>query len=96
MTETTKAPPTPATEDKPTPDPSNHAVEICGEAYERAYKAARRQSESKLFAADQAEKAFCKALPALSGHKNIRDFIACVAYGMLIKAITGPDGARLL
>jgi hypothetical protein len=35
-------------------------------------------------------------MPQLSGQENIRDFIACVAYGMLIKAITGPDGARLL
>jgi hypothetical protein len=96
MTETTQAPPAPTTESIPTPDPENHPVKICGEAYERAYKAARRQSESKLFAADQAEKAFCKAMPQLSGQENIRDFIACVAYSMLIKAITGPEGARLL
>jgi hypothetical protein len=35
-------------------------------------------------------------MPQLSGQESIRDFIACVAYGMLIKTIAGPDGARLL
>ena len=40
--------------------------------------------------------AFCKAMPQLSGQENIKDFIACVAYGILIKAIPGPEGARLL
>lgn len=34
--------------------------------------------------------------PPLSGADNIRDFIACVAHGMLIAAIEGPAGARLL
>jgi hypothetical protein len=35
-------------------------------------------------------------MPPLSGHENIRDFIACVAQGILIEAISGSDGARLL
>jgi hypothetical protein len=35
-------------------------------------------------------------MPPLSGPENIRDFIACVAHAMLIGAILGPDGARLL
>jgi len=96
MTETTQATPAPTGEDKPSPDDSNPAVKICSEAYERAYKAARRQSDSKLYAVDQAEMAFRKAMPKLSGQENINDFIACVAYGMLIKAIEGPEGARLL
>ena len=96
MTESTQAPPAPTGEDKPIPDTSNPAVKICSEAYDRAYKAARRKSESRLYAKDQAEMAFCKAMPQLSGPENINDFIACVTYGMLIKAIPGPEGARLL
>lgn len=96
MTETTQTPPAPTAEDKPSPVPSNPAVETCSKAYTRAYKAARKQSPGILHAEDEAEKAFCKAMPPLSGQENIRDFIACVAYGMLIKAIPGPDGARLL
>jgi hypothetical protein len=43
-----------------------------------------------------AHKAFQKALPPLTGLKNIQNFIACVAHGMLIGAILDPDGARLL
>ena len=35
-------------------------------------------------------------MPPLSGHENICDFIACVAHGILIEAISGSDGARLL
>jgi hypothetical protein len=35
-------------------------------------------------------------MPSLSGPDNIRDFIACVAHGMLIGAIRDTDGARLL
>ncbi len=96
MSETALALPAPTIEQKPAPHPENHAVELCTQAYERAYKAAKRQSDSKSYADGQSEMAFRKAMPRLSGQENIRDFIACVAYGMLIKAITGPDGARLL
>ena len=96
MPETTQAPSTPTDDRKATPDLTNSAVKICCQAYERAHKAAKRVSQSQLFAADQAQKAFCKAMPTLNGPESIHDFIACVAYGMLIKTIAGPDGARLL
>jgi hypothetical protein len=43
-----------------------------------------------------AHKAFQKSLPPLTGVENIRNFIACVAHGMLVGAILSPDGARLL
>lgn len=35
-------------------------------------------------------------LPTLDRADAVRDFIACVAVGMLLGAITGADGARLL
>jgi hypothetical protein len=91
MTETAQA-----TEDKSSPVSTNPAVETCCKAYARAFKAARKESDSRLHALDEGEKAFCNAMPPLSGYENIRDFIACVAQGMLIKAIPGSDGARLL
>lgn len=92
MSETTQAPPAPTEEDKPTPDSSNPAVETCSKAYARAYRAAKKESPSRLNAEERAEMAFRKAMPQLSGQENIRDFIACVAYGILIKAIEGPEG----
>jgi hypothetical protein len=91
MTETTQT-----VEEKSTPDTTNRAVETCCKAHARALKAAKKQSDSQSFAADQAEKAYRKAMPTLSGSENIRDFIACVVRGMLIDAIPNPVGSRLL
>ena len=91
MTETAQA-----VEGKSSPNPINQAVKACCKAHAHAFKAAKKQGESQSFAADQAEKAFRKAMPPLSGDQNIRDFIACVVRGMLIDAIPNPDGARLL
>jgi hypothetical protein len=96
MSETTQPPPAPAAQENANPAPANPAVNLCAQAYERAYKAAKRQKDSELYAEGKAEMAFCKAMPQLSGQENIKDFIACVAYGILIKAIPGPEGARLL
>jgi hypothetical protein len=91
MTETT-----PEAEGKPTPVSANPAVVRCCEAYACAYKDAKKQGKSDNGASLYAEKAFRAAMPLLSGSENIRDFIACVAHDMLIGAIAGPDGARLL
>lgn len=43
-----------------------------------------------------AAQAYRQNLPALDSVDAIRDFIACVAQGMLLGAIPRPDGARLL
>jgi hypothetical protein len=43
-----------------------------------------------------ANKAFRDAMPPLVGLQNIRDFIACVACGLLKEAISGLDAPRLL
>jgi hypothetical protein len=91
MTETT-----PDAEDKTAPVSSNLAVVRCCEAYVLAYKDAKKQERSDYGASLFAAKAFRAAMPSLSGSDNIRNFIACVAHGMLLGAIEGPDGARLL
>ena len=91
MTETAHA-----VEEKSSPKTTNQAVEACCKAHARAFKAAKKRSDSKSFAAEQAEKAFRAAMPPLSGDQNIRDFIACVVRGMLIDVIPGPVGSRLL
>jgi hypothetical protein len=58
--------------------------------------AAKDQGKGNIFASLQGAEAYRKVLPPLSGHQNICDFIACVAHGMLIEAISGADGSRLL
>jgi hypothetical protein len=44
----------------------------------------------------EAARAYRNAMPPLVGSRNIRDFIACAAHGMLIGAIDGAEGARFL
>lgn len=77
------------------PAAENLAVARCCEAWTLTFQeTARREGEA--VATVEAEQAYRKAMPPLSGAGNIRDFIACTAHGMLIGAIGGPDGARLL
>ena len=40
--------------------------------------------------------AYCNAMPRPFGASNIREFIACVLYGMFVDIISGPKGKRLL
>ncbi len=76
--------------------PINAAVLRCCEAAERARRdvlSGRSRSGSADLAADEA---YAKAMPPLRGAGNIRDFIACVAYGMLTNSIMESSGAKLL
>ena len=50
-----------------------------------------------LFASSvRADEAYRKALPELVGYENIRDFIACVTYGMAHCNVTAFQGTKLL
>jgi hypothetical protein len=77
-------------------DSANPSVAHCCQAYNDAMQAARAQGESQYGSTQAAERAYRNAMPPLSGADNIRDFIACVAHGMLLEAIKGSDSARLL
>jgi hypothetical protein len=37
---------------------------------------------------DRAENAYLDAMPDLAGYQNIRDFIACVSYGVISGALS--------
>jgi len=74
----------------------NPAVDRCCQAYANGLEAAKAKEKSDFASEREAQHAYRSALPPLSGADNIRDFIACVAHGMLIAAIEGPAGARLL
>ena len=89
----------------PAPIPSSHAsspasanaaVARCCDAWTLACNAASASGKGQISATFEGEEAYRKAMPPLSGGDNIRDFIACAAHGMLIGAIQGPDGSRLL
>ena len=52
--------------------------------------------ESEYFAPSKAAEAYRAALPPLTSRENCRDFIACVAQGLLLGAIAEKDGGKLL
>jgi hypothetical protein len=76
------------------------ALKRCCAAWKRAYDAyleGKDGSEfTEVFAAHDAGPAFYKAMPPLVGYENIRDFIACVAHGILIEAISEKRANQLL
>lgn len=69
-------------------------------AWERVYNAflAEKGDDemARVFAADRAAPAYCKAMPPLAGHENICDFIACAAHGILLEAIPEKRANQLL
>ncbi len=86
---------TPRAEADFSPSLTNPAVALCSEMWERAHRVALEKSRN-LYAAERcANIAFRLALPALSGHQNICDFIACVGYGILLGAIKEKNAGKL-
>jgi hypothetical protein len=82
--------------DQSSPASANPAVARCCEAWSRLYHAELAKGHAWPFAGFDAGKAYRNAMPTLSGYENIRDFIACAAHGMLIGAISGDEGTKLL
>jgi hypothetical protein len=78
-------------------DPSvNAAILRCCEAAECARQDVLSGRNCSRTASMAAREAFAKAMPPLHGAANIRDFIACVAYGMLANHFPDSSGAKLL
>jgi hypothetical protein len=90
----------PATSPEPfdpsSPSAANAAVARCTQTYKAALQAAADEGQGKWESESAAKAAYRDVMPPLSGPKNIRDFIACIAQAMLIDAIHGSDAARLL
>jgi len=76
----------------PTPDP----VQICASAFHRAYSAEKEKGINEYDAAKKGSEAYRNAIPRLTSYANLRDFIACVTYGMLCHVIPNNDGTKLL
>jgi len=81
----------PATKFSPGPGPSTSnpkaALKRCCAAWQRAFNAfeegALGESIDHIFAAKDAGKAYCNAMPLLTGYEGVRDFIACAAQAAL-------------
>ena len=74
----------------------NPAVALCYKSYSRALEEAEEQGRGRAAATLLAREIYRKAMPPLSGRENIRDFIACIAHGMLLRIIDSTEGTRLL
>ena len=92
--------PSPALPIGPEPKPTRSALKRCCAAWKRSFDAFMEDAPpsgfNKLYASQEASEAYRKAMPQLSGHDGIRDFIACTARGVLIEAITPKQSAQLL
>lgn len=75
---------------------ANPAVARCSAIWRRVYAEQTENGETSGAAAFMADRAYCNAMPPLSGQQNIGDFIACVAHGILIDAISANNAAKLL
>ena len=75
---------------------ANPAVARCCDAFNRTYKVNIAINQTKPAAVECAAAAFCEAMPPLVGYDNIRDFIACVAQGILLGAIESSRSSKLL
>lgn len=76
------------------------ALKRCRAAWQRAYNSTMaangNRSSEEWCAVDNARRAYCNALPLLYGYEGIRDFIACVAHGIVIEAVPPEKTGQLL
>jgi hypothetical protein len=96
MTEAIETTPAPNAAEEPIAAPENPAIARCMSAWTRAYKAEKAIKNDHYEAIRKGNHAYCNSMPRLSGYDNIRDFIACVAHGMLIRVIDWDYSTKLL
>jgi len=86
----------PQTLDPSTPAATNPAIARCLQAYTDARKAALSAKKDEWDTNRDAKATYRNAMPPLTGARNIRDFVACVAHAIVLNAIDGSDATRLL
>lgn len=75
---------------------SNSAIARCADAYQQARKASLAKNTSRFSAHEAGVEAYKRAFPPLRGSENIRDFVACVARGILLRIFDDRVASRLL
>jgi|GEM_PF-3583067 len=84
------------TVDKSNPSFSNPAVAHCFKAWKKAFRAQINADEGEFTAFLRAGETYRAAMPPLSTTDGCLDFIACVAQGILLGAISEKDSGKLL
>jgi hypothetical protein len=85
-----------ATDSEPVAANQNPAIARCYAAFQKTYHTAFGRKADGHDAHNKGKLAFREALPPLISRTNIRNFIACVTYGLAIELISSGDGMRLL
>jgi len=96
MTDVNQTTPAPIALEEPDAVPENPAIARCLSAWARAYKEEKAIKNDHYEAVRKGNHGYRKAMPRLSGYENIRDFIACVTYGMLFDIIDSVEGPKFL
>lgn len=91
----------PQTPEESASDPTLDAVNVCRDAYFDAYSACCDShggpgKASTYLREKDGAKAFRDSLPTLSSRRNILNFIACVAEGVLLEAIPENTSSKLI
>ena len=81
---------------KSNPAFANPAIARCCKAWKKVYRAAIEETDYEAGAAKKAGEAYRAAMPPLTSRESCRDFIACVAQGILLGAIAEKNGGKLL
>ena len=96
------------TDDKPVPKPAsriadqldsisgNKAIARCYQAWIHELDRHVAEGRTHGYALERANKIFRLMMPPLVGYRDIRDFIACTAHGVLLGAIDPKDSTKLL
>jgi hypothetical protein len=74
----------------------NPAVAHCQEVWQRVYQADLKSRKRAEVANMNADRAYHRAMPPLSGYRNTCNFIACVGYAMLMGIIRDDRATKLL
>jgi hypothetical protein len=75
----------------------NAAVAACCQAFTRAFLATLDGNlNNEISARADGADAYRRALPPLNGNRNIRNFVACIAHGILINVLSNNAAGRLL
>jgi hypothetical protein len=82
--------------EQPNPSMKNPAVARCCKVWRKVYRAAIDAGRFSAWASDDAGEAYRAALPLLVTRESCRDFIACVAFGVLIKAVPEKQSGKLI
>jgi len=94
---TSTPPETSATPSQPAPAPAaephpSATVQRCCAVYHQALAQGANDPKTR----EKAKEAYRNSMPFLSTHADIRDFIACVAHGMLLNIFWIDEGPRLI